>query len=420
MKRYFVALAAACALLLTLAAGPALAGGLLPSPPGADQSVSNKTDQSNEATAVNVPILSGNNVALANGGDQKASAGTTQEQSNQNATSQDVQQTSDPATTYGARGGCGCSEPSGQAGSQEQSVRNETDQSNEATAVNVPIASGNNVALINEGDQKASAGTTQEQSNRNATSQEADQSGSGQSGKEAHGSYGKPSGKDGSGAPEQSVRNETDQSNEATAVNVPIASGNNVALINGETKDGCRCSKHEGGNQTASAGTTQKQENHNYTKQEADQSSKGSAGDRWGKTSESRGDQGSEQSVRNKTEQENEAWALNVPIASGNNVALINGGNQTASAGTTQKQENHNYTKQDTEQGQNGGKPESRGGPKACPKPEPKPCKPKPCPRPEPKPCQRSEPKPKPCEPKPCERGPNGGGIIGSGFDYRK
>jgi hypothetical protein len=179
---------------------------------------------------------------------------------------------------------------------------------------------------------------------------------------------------------------------------VPIASGNNLALFNG-------------GNQTASAGTTQEQENQNYTRQEADQSSKGSAGDRWSKKSEGKGDRGSEQSVRNRTEQENEAWALNVPIASGNNLALFNGGNQTASAGTTQEQENQNYTRQEADQGQSGRNPEDRGGPKACPKPEPKPCKPKPC--------QRSEPKPKPCEPKPCERGPSDGRIMGSGFDYR-
>jgi hypothetical protein len=295
MKRYFVALAAACALMLTLAAGPALAGGLLPTLPAVGQTVSNVTNQSNEATAVNVPIVSGNNVALVNGGDQTASAGTTQEQSNQNATYQDADQSTQGSSADRSSGPCGCSEESG---SQDQSVSNETNQSNEATAVNVPIASGNNVALVNGGDQTASAGTTQEQSNRNATKQEADQSGSG--------SYGK-------GGQEQEVSNQTDQSNEATAVNVPIASGNNVALFNG-------------GDQTASAGTTQKQENRNYTRQNADQDTR--------------------------------TWSDN---------------RDEGKQGSYDRHES---------------KPCPKPEPKPCPEPKPKPCEPKPCQTVEPKPCK--------------------------------
>jgi hypothetical protein len=293
MKRYFVALAAACALMLTLAVGPAFAGGLVPKLPVVGQTVSNTTDQSNQATAVNVPI-----------------------------------------------------------------------------------ASGNNVALVNGGDQTASAGTTQEQSNRNPTKQDADQSGSA-------GKYGQ----------KQRVSNETSQSNEATAVNVPVASGNNVALLNVGKSDGCGCSKGAGGDQTASAGTTQKQENANYTKQEADQSS---AAGKWFTRSK--------QVVSNETYQSNEATAVNVPIASGNNLALVNGGDQTASAGTTQKQENVNYTRQEA------GQAYDRHESKPCPKPEPKPC-PKPEPRPKqchPKPCH-PKPECKPCPPKPCDRDSNEG-----------
>ena len=57
---------------------------------------------------------------------------------------------------------------------------NYTGQENEAGAINVPIASGNNVALINTGDQRASAGTKQEQTNVNVTKQYADQSSGGE------------------------------------------------------------------------------------------------------------------------------------------------------------------------------------------------------------------------------------------------
>ena len=42
---------------------------------------------------------------------------------------------------------------------------------------------------------------------------------------------------------------------------------------------------------------------------------------------------GEKQSVGNETKQENEAGALNVPIASGNNVALVNGGNKSPRPG---------------------------------------------------------------------------------------
>ena len=228
MKRTLMVLAAACALLLTLGAGPAFADGLLPSlPSNTGQTVSNGTDQSNEAVAVNVPIASGNNVALINGGDQSASAGTSQSQENENATGQGVSQS----------GGCGCS--------GDESVSNRTDQSNEALAVNVPIASGNNLALVNTGDQTASAGTTQTQENENATSQHVRQS------------SGRHSGSD------QQVRNRTRQENEAYTANVPILSGNDGALVN--------C-----GHQDASAGTVQSQENENATWQHVEQ--RGSSG----------------------------------------------------------------------------------------------------------------------------------------------
>ena len=455
MQRYVVVLAALCAVVAALAAGPASAGNPLPSPAGGvEQTVGNETNQSNEAGALNVPILSGNSVAGANGGDQTSSAGTTQDQTNLNATGQDASQTAGgaPAGTSQAYGtSCGCSEQP--SSGQEQTVSNETKQRNEAVAVNVPIASGNSVALVNTGDQTSSAGTSQEQTNANATSQDADQA------KGAYvkgGSYGSggqeqtvsnetkqrneavainvpiasgnsvavfnegnqsssagtsqeqtnlngthqsadQSGSAGKGEQEQTVSNETKQRNDAVAVNVPIASGNSVALVNGGASCGCEYST--GGSQTSSAGVDQQQTNVNVTKQHAEQSGGGSY------TKKGHGEQ--EQTVSNETYQRNEAVAVNVPIASGNSVALVNTGDQTSSAGTDQQQTNVNVTNQHAEQSGPQGEDGSYGN-DPCPKPEPKPCKPKPC-KPKPKPCKpKCEPKPcppKPCPPKPCESG---------------
>jgi hypothetical protein len=237
MKRCLFVLTALSALLLAVAASPALAGGLLPGIPGGSQtqSVSNSTSQSNEAGALNVPILSGNNVALINTGGQDASAGTTQGQANVNGTSQsaDQQGGGDPA--------------------QVQSTSNSTGQSNQADAVNVPIASGNNLALVNLGGQNASAGTTQGQANLNQTKQDAGQRSGSWSDCRPESQWG------GRGDYEaQLVSNRTDQSNQADAVNVPIASGNNLALINL-------------GGQSSSAGVSQGQLNLNQTTQHADQ-----------------------------------------------------------------------------------------------------------------------------------------------------
>jgi len=298
MKHFLLVLAAACALLLALASPAMAGGGLLGGGGGSqDQTVSNSTDQSNQAEAVNVPVLSGNNVAVLSSGSQSNSAGTEQNQANVNGTSQQADQ---------SRG----SDPS-----QKQSVSNSTDQQNQAEAVNVPIASGNNVAILSAGSQSNSAGTEQNQANVNGTSQQADQS---------QGSD--PSQK-------QSVSNSTDQSNQAGAVNVPIASGNNVSVLSS-------------GSQSNSAGVQQDQVNANYTEQKATHS--GSSDEEQSKCKHESTKSGSDQSqkVENRTQQENEAWAVNVPIASGNNVAILSWGGQSNSAGVEQNQLNANWTSQ--------------------------------------------------------------------------
>jgi hypothetical protein len=309
-QRYLPALVAACALLSAFAAGPALAGGGLPIPIPIGQSVSNTTDQSNEATAINVPILSGNNVAILGNGDQSNSAGTDQDQTNVNATDQQAAQ-------------------GGQSGSGDPD--NSTDQSNRAEAINVPIVSGNNVSVLSDGKQSNSAGVEQTQTNVNVTDQQASQSGSSS---KPDGWYGEKN--DGS---VQKVENSTDQSNRAEAINVPIVSGNNVSVLSN-------------GKQSNSAGVEQTQTNVNVTKQSASQSggSYSTEKKRCKEQQESRFESSSKQSVRNRTRQVNEAKAFNLPILSGNNVSVLSNGRQWNSAGVEQTQTNVNVKKQSASQ----------------------------------------------------------------------
>jgi hypothetical protein len=199
--------------------------------------------------------------------------------------------------------------------------------------VNVPILSGNNVAILSKGRQYNSAGVEQNQANLNVTKQEASQTGTG-----GNDSFWKH---DSSSSQEQSVRNSTRQENEAWAVNVPILSGNNVAILSQ-------------GRQYNSAGVEQNQVNVNYTKQDASQtgsSPKQVYEKRTYEKTYSRCDEhgkgGEKQSVSNYTSQENEASALNVPILSGNNLALLSYGRQSNSAGVGQNQANVNFTKQE-------------------------------------------------------------------------
>ena len=229
MKRFFGVLVATCALLAALSAGPALAGGPILGGGSQDQSVTNSTSQENEAGALNVPVLSGNNVSVLSGGTQSSSTGISQSQENENTTGQQASQSqgSDP--------------------SQQQAVSNSTNQENEAGAANVPIASGNNVSILSKGDQSSSTGVSQSQENENTTKQWVSQSGSD--------SKCPPRPCDGQ---KQKASNRTKQENEAYALNAPIASGNNVAVLSKVC-------------QTSSTGVWQKQENENATWQRARQ-----------------------------------------------------------------------------------------------------------------------------------------------------
>lgn len=225
MKRFFGALVVACTRATALAVSPALAGLPLGGNGSQDQTVTNSTSQENEAGALNVPVLSGNNVSVLSGGSQSSATGISQQQENEHTTSRQASQSqgSDP--------------------SQDQTVSNSTKQENEAGAVNVPIASGTNVSILSKGDQRSSTGVSQSQENENTTKQWVSQSGSGCSCSDGQ---------------DQSVSNRTRQENEAYAVNAPIASGNNVAVLSRIC-------------QTSSTGVWQRQENENATWQHARQ-----------------------------------------------------------------------------------------------------------------------------------------------------
>jgi hypothetical protein len=244
MKRFFGVLVVACALLPALAASPAVAGGLPIGGTPQQQSLTNSTNQENEAGAVNVPIASGNNVAILSEGSQSNSAGVSQNQENENTTNQHASQTGSACTTSCTTSSCsdscgrGC--PDSCSG-QDQSVRNRTRQENEAFVVNAPVLSGNNVAILSEGSQWNSAGVSQNQENENSTEQHASQSSTSGSCTCCDGQH-------------QSVRNRTSQENEAFVVNAPVLSGNNVAVLSE-------------GSQTNSAGVVQNQENENATRQ---------------------------------------------------------------------------------------------------------------------------------------------------------
>jgi hypothetical protein len=215
---------------------------------GSIQKVENSTEQSNRAKAVNVPIVSGTNVSVLSNGGQSSSAGVEQTQTNVNVTKQSASQS---GGSYG-KDTKRCKQKQGRFASTKQSVRNRTSQDNEAKAINLPILSGNNVSVLSNGRQSASAGVEQTQTNVNVTKQSASQSG---------GSYGtdtkRCTQKDGRFASsKQSVRNWTDQQNEAKAFNLPILSGNNVSVLSN-------------GKQWSSAGVEQTQTNVNYTVQQA-------------------------------------------------------------------------------------------------------------------------------------------------------
>jgi hypothetical protein len=392
MKRYIAVAVSTCAFVLALAAGPAFAG------PSGGSPIPGQNGQSNTSILSNDPVLSGNSVALVNGGSQSSSADATAVQSNTSgassssgATTEDPQtaepsdQPSGPPDPNGGSGGqsntavpsndpvasgnsvalvngggCGCDGGS-QTSSADPTLVQVNDassdskggdpkqgdgQENVAVGSNDPVASGNSVALVNEGDQTSSASPTLVQVNNS-------QQGGGASwSKDDCKCQGSKDDSKGDG-----------QKNVAVLSNDPVASGNSVALVNE-------------GDQTSSADPTLVQVN---------------SSDQGGKKGDSKKDGG----------QKNVAVGSNDPVASGNSVALVNEGDQTSSVSPTLVQVNGS-----DQGGKKGYSTEPQGPPQQKPCP-PKPCEQKPCP---PKPCEQ-----KPCPPEPCKGG--GNNTIGAVTD---
>ncbi len=411
MKRYFVLAASVCALFMALAAGPAFAGSMQPGPIALPVQTGGDNGQSNTAILSNVPVLSGNSVAVVNTGDQSSSANTDLSQVNTDDTtggnggntpadsnqSNTAVLSNDPvasgnsvAVVNGGRG-CGCqgtdgggqtssadatlSQVNSSQGSPESNGKWETgsqDQSNTAILSNDPVASGNSVALVNVGGQSSSA---------NANLSQVNQSTGGKSGSWKPESDGNRCGCNGKEDHRRSKSDDSGQSNTAILSNDPVASGNSVALVNV-------------GGQSSSANANLAQVN---------QSTGGKSGS-WKPESDGNrcGCNGKEDHRRSKSDdsgQSNTAILSNDPVASGNSVALVNVGGQSSSANANLSQVN-----QSTGGKQGSWKQES----KPCPKPKPKPCD-----RPKPKPCHPKPCPPKPCPPKPCPPAPcNGLGIV--------
>ena len=439
MHRLTTMLVVLAALAMSGGAGSALAGGFLPLPPAQQtldqtQTVDNSTSQGNDATAVAVTALSGDNVQVGlvnEAGDQSAGSDASPSQENENATAQQASQQASQQQNGGSRDSSGQE----QDASQSQTVDNSTEQTNTADAVSATVLSGNNVqvGLVNEaGDQSAGSDASPSQENENATAQQASQQASQeQTGGDSccHGSTGQEQ----DASQSQTVDNSTRQENKATALAVTALSGNNVQAGG----------LNKAGDQTATSTARPTQENENVTSQRADQraSQEQTGGDSCchGSTGQEQ-DASQSQTVDNSTRQENKATALAVTALSGNNVqaaALNKAGDQTATSTARPTQENENVTSQRADQRasqeQNDGcgdgcraghehahthghghdpspptheHAHAHGHEPCPPRHEPKPCPP----RHEPKPCppeHEHEPcpprhEPKPCPPRPC------------------
>src|SRR4029453_16860198 len=147
---------------------------------------------------------------------------TTQNQGNANWTDQEAvqvaaqdQHTGSAPSRYEGKSGCGCNEHStapSQRLDQDQDVENTTHQENEAWAISPTVAVGNNLALINGGDQTTNAGTTQNQGNFKGTDQTAVQTSEQDQHAQSQGSASQ------SGEQDQDVENRTSQENKAVAI----------------------------------------------------------------------------------------------------------------------------------------------------------------------------------------------------------
>jgi hypothetical protein len=331
VKRFFLTLAASFVLALAGGVGTAAAGDLLTPPGGPTQSATQSNDGSNTADqsgASNVVVVSGPNIAIANGGDGGSSCnpcgsdgGAVQQNSGNTvdaSTSNTAIQTNDQSNQAGqSQTVNGTSSNADQSADQSNTGTNSADQSG---ASNVVVVSGGNVAAFNHGDVDQNSGNDVDASTRNNADQTNTQSNdAGQSqtvGKSGHDGC---CSSDHSGDVTQSATqsNEgTNDANQSGASRVIVVSGPNVAAFN----DG-DVQQNSGNNVDASTRNNAEQTNdQSNTAGQSQTVGKGGCCSQSGDVSQS-----AEQS-NNGSNTADQSGAYGVTTVSGPNIALANGG----------------------------------------------------------------------------------------------
>jgi hypothetical protein len=276
MRRLLLMLVASLVLGLVGGVGPAFAGDLLSpsSQPGTSQTATQSNDGSNSAsqTATSAPVVvSGPNVALANGsscspcggsGTTAQNSGNTVNASASNTATQTNDQSNAAGQTQTVSGGHSGS--TDQSADQSNSGTNSADQ----TATSEPVVvSGPNVAALNSGDVNQNSGNNVDASTSNDANQTNDQSNrAGQSQTVTGGGCCSSHKHDGT-SQTASQSNEGSNSADQTATSRPIVvSGGNYAVLNkgdvdqnsGNTVDASSSNTaNQSNNQSNSAGQSQ-------------------------------------------------------------------------------------------------------------------------------------------------------------------
>jgi hypothetical protein len=240
MKRLLIALVASLVLGLVGGVGSALAGDLLPPPPETatpSQSATQSNDGSNTAnqSGTSEPVvISGANVAIANGsscnpcggsGTTNQNSGNAVDASNTNSATQTNTQSNGAGQTQTASQDAS---PASQSAEQSNQAENTANQSGTSEPI---VVSGPNVAVLNSGDVNQNSGNHVDASNTNTANQSNTQSnGAGQS--QTAAGNGCCSSSDGA-SQSASQSNEGSNSADQRGYSAPIVvSGGNYAIAN--------------------------------------------------------------------------------------------------------------------------------------------------------------------------------------------
>jgi hypothetical protein len=343
MKRLLIVLVTSLVLGLVGGVGTALAG--VPAPPqdGAAaplQSATQSNDGTNTAdqSGTSAPVVvSGPNIALANGGDGKSSCNPcgdggsgTVDQNSGNTVDASVANTANQTNTQSnslgqsqTAGLDGKSSGAEQSADQSNNGTNYADQSGTSAPV---VVSGPNVAALNHGDVSQSSGNTVDASTTNNANQANNQSSSaGQSQTVAGDRHGGCRSKEhGASGPSQSAKQSNEGTNTAdqSGTSAPIVvSGGNIALLN-------KGDVSQSSGNTVDASTTNNADQSNRQSNSAGQSQTVAGTDNHGCCSKNGEGYGASQSAEQSNRGENEAnqSGTSAPIVvSGPNVAIANG-----------------------------------------------------------------------------------------------